>query len=71
MYCDQRVCLSLCPPRISQKPHDQTSRNFPLIVAVPRSSSVDNAVYFRFCADVMFSHNAANGAQSETALCFV
>jgi len=51
------VCLS---SRLSQKPHDQTSRNFlrmlPVAVVVTQSFSEDNTIcyafpviYFRFC----------------------
>ena len=44
-YCDLHVCLSV---RLSQKPHVQTSRNFPSIhaVAVARSSSDDSAIRY-------------------------
>ena len=48
-YCDEHVCLSVCPfARISLKPYVQTSPNFVCVSALPmamtRSSSINTAI---------------------------
>ena len=64
------VCLSI-GSHIAKKLHAQTSRNFlyRLIVAVPLSSSDDYVPYL--LVKIMFSHNGANGAESNTIIMFV
>jgi len=52
-YCDQHVCLFVCPLAYLKKAV-QTSRNslYLLTVAVAQHSSYDNSIrymYFRFC----------------------
>jgi len=39
-----------------------------LTVATARSSFDNSVVYFRFCDDVMFSHNGTNGPKSSMML---
>jgi len=64
------VCLYVClSARIYKKQHVQTSPNFLCMVSVvlARTSSNDSIV-FRYCLcvrDVMFSHNRANGPESD------
>jgi len=53
-YCNEHVCLSLCVSAgISQKPHVQTSQNFPYMLTVATwlgpLMTVQYVMYFRFC----------------------
>ena len=48
-YCDERVCMSVCPLVYLKRPHSQTSQNFlyGLTVTVAWLSSDDNAICIR------------------------
>jgi len=54
-YCDQRVCMSVCPPRITQKPHSKLHEIFCVCVCYlwpwlgPFLATVQYVMYFRFC----------------------
>jgi len=69
-------CLSIClSAHMSQKPHIQISQTFLymyfLPVAAARSSfDADTLCISGFVADVIFSHNRANGREFETTRMF-
>jgi len=70
-YCDERVCLSVCPFASLEKPHVQTSQNFLYLLYVAVARSVQYIIYFRFVEYVMCAHNRpgrgdANRAYSQS-----